>query len=330
MNTKKAIRLYIRLYLGVAGEREKRKLFKSGTSGELLHAEWEASRKMKAQSAPFDKNALLQRIEQQISVDPAPSDKRREVQFLRRYAAIFITGLLLVSGGIYLGLDQRARRYATMEISSIQAGRSEFVLPDGSRVVLNNRSTLSYPKTFHRRNRSVSMTGEAYFDVVHEPDRPFFVNASDIAIEVLGTCFNVTAYPGDEIIETILVSGKVRISRKNPGTQKTQSVILSPDHKARFIKKEERFILDKVDAPAAVAWKTTSLSFDNEPFESVVKKLETWYEVKIKLGENVKQEHRLTMTIDRESFEEVLAIIEKTLPLDYRWTNGEIVFFQPE
>lgn len=312
-----------RFYLGSAGRKERRDLFRSEESEKLLKWEWENYQEVKEHAGPLDKEALLQKIHEQISAKDISSGKSIEMPFLRKYAAILIFGLVFGSGVVYW----MARKPVLVEVYGSVEGNTDLLLPDGSLVTLNSNSTLTYPEAFSRKNRRVSLSGEAYFEVEHEETLPFIVHTSKVDIEVLGTTFSVKANPDDESIETILLTGKVRITRMNPNTRKSQSVILTPNHKAVFINKQEKFVLDKVDVESETAWKIKSLRFDNELLEELVQELGNRYSAKISISEDVLESHRITMTIDDESLEEVLTILTKTLALDYKRIDGEYIIY---
>jgi ferric-dicitrate binding protein FerR (iron transport regulator) len=326
MGSDKRILDYLRLYLGLAGEREYHDLVESDDSIRLLHEEWEHCPETDDLRTPFDKPGVLKQIVKRISGDP----KRRTIQlsigFFRRYAAVLVTGLLISSALLYFGLIRSDLLIPVTEFANTGPRSTTHYLPDGSQVFLNTRSSLIYTEKLFRRKRTASLVGEAYFEITENPGRPFLLDAEGVRIEVLGTRFNVRAYPEDETIETTLLSGKVRISRLNPSTGKLQSVILSPEHQAVFYKLEERFIMDKVDPVTAVSWTKTPLRFDNESLESLITKLQDRYGVKILLSDDDIGNYRITMSIDNESIEEVLVIIGKTLPLEYSFSDGIIEF----
>lgn len=267
----------------------------------------------------------------QISAENDFSGKGKELSFFRKYAAILIIGFVLGSAGFYLGvIRQFIQKPNMVELTGASDGQSEFLLPDGTRVSLNTNTSLTYPESFSKKNRSVSLSGEAYFEVRHDEAWPFLVSTPGVDLEVLGTTFNVKAYPGDPFIETVLVAGKVRISRLNPVTRKSQSVILTPNHKALFIAEKERFILDRVDVDSAITWRSATFTFNNELLADAIKVLGDRYGRKISLADDLPGDYRITITIDRESLEEILSIIEKTLPIAYKQVEGEIVIYPTE
>lgn len=328
MNTKLDRKKFIRFYFGIATDREKKAVYDSKESETMLREAWEEKQESKTAGLNFDKQALFNRIQNQINSHEI-SIKHRIAFFTRKYAAVIGVGLVLAASATIFSIYRFGshQEIAFVQVSNSDKTSKEIVLPDGSKVSLNTNSTLKYPQKFARKNRTVILDGEAFFDVTKDAKKPFIVKTSSINIEVLGTSFNVMAFDKDAIVETTLFTGKVKISRKNPSTNKTQSVILSPNHKATFYKSDERFVMDKVDATSSTAWQKGELVFENEMFDNVIVKLQRWYNVEITLSDDIKNKHRLTMSIDSESLNETLNIIKKTLPVDYTTANGGVIIY---
>ncbi len=152
-------------------------------------------------------------------------------QFVR-YAAIII--FMLAFGYLsYYYFNEESTKNEFCVISVPKASKSEIMLPDGSKIWLNNNSKIIYPKKFNGRERKVELIGEAYFEIKKNYKIPFIVRTSDVSIKVLGTKFNVSAYPNDKFIETTLISGKVTVnSNENPEIEN----VLNPGESLTFDK----------------------------------------------------------------------------------------------
>lgn len=319
---------FIRFYFGIATDREKKAVYDSKESETVLREAWDEKQESKAAGLDFDKQALFNRIQNQINSNKV-SITDRIAYYTRKYAAVIGVGLVLAASATIFSIYRFGshQEIAFAQVSNTDKTSKQIVLPDGSKVTLNTNSTLKYPQKFARKNRTVILNGEAFFDVTKDAKKPFIVKTSSLDIEVLGTSFNVMAFDKDAIVETTLFTGKVKISRKNPSSNKTQSVILSPNHKATFYKSDERFVMDKVDVTTSTAWQKGKLVFENEIFDNVIVKLQRWYNVKITLSDDIKNKHRLTMSIDTESLDETLNIIKKTLPVNYTTANGGVIIY---
>src|SRR5437773_11061947 len=167
----------------------------------------------------------------------------------RLLVAAVLTGIILSS---YFFIFQRkntqSKAVAINEIEAKKGARSYMLLPDGTKVWLNSDSKLEYKDNFNDSIREVTLSGEAYFDVVKDAAHPFIVHTSDIDIRVLGTAFNVKSYPKESSIETTLIHGLIEVTNKKlPGSPK---VILNPHEKLVFRKQENRQ-LPVTDKPPA-------------------------------------------------------------------------------
>jgi hypothetical protein len=158
---------------------------------------------------------------------------------------------------------------------------SEIILPDGTHVFLNAGSRLIYPEFFADKTREVFLVGEAFFDVAHNEQQPFIVQTTDIRVRVLGTQFNVSAYPSDNIIETVLTEGKVRLEQNNTGMF-SETTELSPGQLAAFSKTERTTRLKDVDIENYTLWKENLLKFESTDLSRVVKRLERYYNIRFK------------------------------------------------
>lgn len=158
---------------------------------------------------------------------------------------------------------------------------SEVLLPDGSRVWLNAGSRLIYPEFFPDKTREVFLSGEAFFNVRHDAGRPFVVKTADIRVNVLGTQFNLSAYSGDQVIETVLTEGKIKISQNNAGLF-AESMEISPGQLAAYSKENHSFMLSEVDIENHTLWKEGLMKFESTDLSRIVKKLERYYNIRFR------------------------------------------------
>ncbi len=158
---------------------------------------------------------------------------------------------------------------------------SEVTLPDGTHVFLNAGSRLIYPDFFADKTREVFLAGEAFFDVKHDEKQPFVVQTTDIRVRVLGTQFNVSAYPADNIIETVLTHGKISLEQNNAGIF-SETTVLSPGQLAAFNKTERTTRLEEVDYEYYTLWKDGLLKFESTDLSRIVKRLERYYNIRFK------------------------------------------------
>lgn len=152
-----------------------------------------------------------------------------------------------------------------------RGGEYRLQLPDGSKVWLNAASSITYPNVFTGNKRSVQITGEAYFEVVPDAARPFEVEAAGMQVQVLGTHFNINAYPGEPAIKTTLLEGAVRV----------QHIILNPGQQAVMATTGKLHVENDVEIDEVMAWKNGFFQFNDADMPSVMRQLETWYDVTV-------------------------------------------------
>lgn len=204
--------------------------------------------------------------------------------------------------------------------------KSELLLADGTKVWLNAGSRLAFPSKFTKKTREVFLEGEAYFEVSENKAQPFIVNAAEINIKVLGTRFNVSAYPTNQYIETVLLEGSVALSNpKTFGFGKNET-LLAPNQKASFNKTDNTMdVADEPDASFYIAWTEGWLQFSRESLHSVFTKMERYYNVEIKIPENFPSSELITGKLDlKESLEDVLLALADVAKIEYRVDGNKI------
>lgn len=322
-------KIFARFFLGISTREEDRIVFDSKESDEMLIQVWENDNELKTTNEYFNKAGVYEIIRYQMENRKKVSKIKQLTKFLQKYAAAFLIGLIIGSMSLFFGIIKPfyINTLTMVEVNNPYGKRTQIELPDGTTVMLNAGTQIIYPKKFNRNQRLVTLSGEAFFDVKKNPDKPFIIKTGELSVEVLGTTFNLMAYPNDNTIETTLVTGKVLIKRKNPVNDEIQKLLLTPNQKAIYTKDEEHFIVESVDVKFDTSWKNGILLFDNEPFEEVAKKLERWYNTPIELSDDLKGMHRFTMTLKNETLNEVLDMIKKTSPVNYTWANGKVIFY---
>lgn len=160
-------------------------------------------------------------------------------------------------------------------ISTPRGGQYQLVLPDGSKVWLNAASSLRFPTSFSDKERIVTLTGEGYFEVAKNPDKPFSVQAGGIRIQALGTHFNVMAYTDEVAVKTTLLEGSVKLSHSD------MSVVLKPGEAGFISPNKGSFLVNEVDTRSATAWKDGYFRFENADLPELMRQLSRWYDVEI-------------------------------------------------
>ncbi len=209
----------------------------------------------------------------------------------------------------------------TKYVATSHGGYKTVVLPDGSTIVLNANSSLTYPITFTDSIRKVTLIGEAFFDIKRDVTKPFIVTTDHINIRVLGTSFNVKSYPKDEKVETTLVTGKVEVFQQ----QKEKPIVLEPSQRAIFDKEKSNIKVDRVDSKNIVAWQEGKLIFDKTPLKQVVLDLNRKYNVEFTIKSDSLLQYKYTGEFDNLTLKEVLELIKMSSPINYKYVNNKVM-----
>ncbi len=203
---------------------------------------------------------------------------------------------------------------------SVERGqKASVVLPDGSKVWLNSQSVLTYTPDFRGRERNVSLTGEAYFEVRPDKSRPFTVGAGAMEVKVLGTSFNVRAYPEDGMLTSTLVDGRVEVS--TPDGHYT----LSPNQQIDYDVAGGKTLLPRsVEATDFTGWINNTLRFVDQPLEQIVLTVERMYNVDVEFATEGIKSRRFSGTLPNTSLESILEVISISSPIVYTVTDSTI------
>lgn len=197
---------------------------------------------------------------------------------------------------------------AGMNTLHVPAGqRARLTLQDGTEVWLNASSTLSYPSHFSEDKREVSMTGEAFFNVTENSEKPFIVSCGNVEIKVLGTQFNVYCYPQSDYLETSLIEGALKVYKKE---SEETAVILKPNE--RLTIKEDKMEIDEMVDFSHLLWKEGIYTFENETLLNIIEKLQLYYDVEIVVQSPALAEVIYTGKFrQRDGIDEILKIIQR-------------------
>jgi transmembrane sensor len=192
-------------------------------------------------------------------------------------------------------------------------------LSDGTKIWLNSKSSLKYPVKFNEKSREVTLVGEAYFEVSKNPHNPFTVKTKSGNVTVLGTHFNISAYPEDKKFETTLAEGKVKISEISKAGAK-EAVVLKPGQQARVQNGDIK--VAEVDPIGYSAWKDGKFYFENENLKSILTKMMRWYNFNVKFEEKTLEQIKFTgIVLKDEPIDQFLDIISKTSNVKYKITK---------
>lgn len=298
-----------------------------------------------------DKDKIWQHIELRIHQDAsstALSSMMLKKYFLPllRYAAVIVVTVLLCFTGKYIFTSPAPVKM--MSVSVPNGSLSHITLPDGSQVWLNSGSRISYSSQFGDRDRFVSLDGEGLFEVTHDKKRPFIVTSGATTIRVLGTRFDMKAYKGDPCQRITLIQGKLKVERSDgrqqvlkPGEQillshklMRKSQVVTSDYitwasnygKRGQDQTQKGLRLSGVQN-ANNQW-TSSLIFDNEPLEQIVRDLGRAFNVDIQIQGNISDEVFYGDFRNDESLSQILDIIASTAHVRYSLQGNKVIIFK--
>ena len=238
----------------------------------------------------FDRYADEQRIAhaEKLLYKKLDEAKGKQAKLLRmhrwmRYAAVIAVILLMGGGAGYWFYHNGADQQLMVAVAN-EGIVKEVVLPDGTRVWLNNLATLKYPREFSEKERNVYLEGEAYFEVTKNRHKPFTVQSDAMRVRVLGTTFNFKSDKSCRVAEATLIEGEIEVK----GNKEEGQIILAPGQRAELNKKSGRLTVKQVDAKLDAVWHDNLIPFQKADIFTITKALERFYDVKIILSPDIR------------------------------------------
>jgi len=272
--------------------------------------------------------------------EPVESKKKKRLLWLS--AAVMITAVIIFFAFFTNSKKSYSQeKVAQSEVSTKNGSRTKIQLPDGTSVWLNSSSKLVYDNThFGTGIREVSLIGEAYFDVVKNPNKPFVIHTAKMDIKVLGTAFNVKCYPGEKTTETSLIRGSVEVTFKD----RQEKYIMKPNEKLilinddinpvkRIVTKSAPAVIEKGNPILEIShltiypkdssivetgWVDNRLVFSDERLDDIAKKMERWYGVTIMISNEKLKRELLTGSFEKETIYQALNALQLTTAFTYK------------
>jgi len=204
-------------------------------------------------------------------------------------------------------------------IQTPRGGQYQVRLPDGTKVWLNAASSIRYPAQFELTKREVELSGEAYFEVAKDKNRPFKVISENQIIEVLGTHFNVNSYKDESSIKTTLLEGQVKVLSTKTG----KDLLLKPGKQSELI--SQNFKVTDADVEEVMSWKNGQFMFVNESLGSIMRKLARWYDVEINYHGDIAERTYSGSISKYEDVAEVLKTLELTKSVKFKIQGNTII-----
>ena len=277
--------------------------------------------------------------------------KKSEIKSIRLYKAILpyaAAALVFLTTSVFLLWQNLKSTVSVPQYTHIIAplgSKTNLILPDGTNIWLNAGSSIKFNNNFNKDNREINLKGEAFFEVSKQ-DIPFNVTVPGIVFNVLGTSFNIKAYPDENYIETTLVKGSLKVLKGTEDKIKFKEFEMKPNQKAVFWKEfgtmtvekiqdqKEKFrksdipvtvpriekitLTQKQDVEEEIGWINGIIVVNSEPLEELVRKLERIYDVEFEFKDTVLEEYRYSGRLKELTLEQVLRAMKLTSPIDFK------------
>ena len=265
---------------------------------------------------PFEEENLVVRAERRLGRRlKRENQKKQEVFKLRsvlRYAAA-IVGVMVLAAGLAYWFRNKAEELVVASAAHGQV--REMLLPDGTKVWLNQSSVLKYPRAFEGKERHVYLDGEAYFEVARNHEKPFMVKSPAMDVRVLGTSFNIKCRPDNSFAETTLIEGEVEVKDKSDKGR----ITLLPGQKAVLNRVTGRMQVKQVDPKMEIVWHNDLIPFEKSSIFQIAAALERFYGVKIILSPDVDSTNTYSGVLKKkDNIESVLNSLRNSIPFNIR------------
>lgn len=253
--------------------------------------------------------------------------KTRQFTMIRRFAAWSSTAAALVLIGFFYWTNKNKLAITEKETITVNApfGKTlEIKLPDGSEVWLNAGSSMTYPKSFSSKKREVVLKeGQAFFDVVHQSNRPFIVHAKSLDVTVLGTSFDIKAYRNDPDIKVTVKTGKVGVTL--PAKPDRPALMLLPAEQATVPDKIAEIQVTEISKLAIAPWKDNRLVFEDALLSEVFHVLERKYNQHIQVEKEGLTAEKISLTLDSQPMADVLKVLSFSKKFNYFQLNDSTI-----
>jgi len=264
---------------------------------------------------------ILKRNVSKVSKQNSDTKSRRliSISYISRFAAVLI--IVIIAAVLLNGIiDQSQQKVAPVAIATItkttKPGQKLLIkLPDGTSVYMNSESSISYPEQFANAAREIKFSGEAYFSVAEDSLRPFLIKSENIITKVLGTSFNLNAYPEEELFSVALITGKVKVLSGD--NNENLNVELFPSQKILVNKSSLALKTSSFDIISEIGWKDGILVFNNSSYQEVFEKIARWYGVNVELKNKPNKQWQLKGKFHDNSLNQLMENLEYTHKLKF-------------
>lgn len=271
--------------------------------------------------------SLLDKIHHKINISNYNLSRKKSIELITGWITKAAATLLIpvLAFLVYTLTDKQSEtpQYAEMAVDSLEivaptGSKTRVEFSDGSEVYLNHGSKIKYPQKFTGNIREVLLSGEGYFKVAHDPEKPFIVRTTDLNIKALGTTFNVFAYPDEKVVATTLIEGKVVLEQKTKSQDIKSLGTMVPSQHVSYNKETGEIFSTKGEIEKYISWKEGKLIFKRDSIVLIAHRLSRWYSVDIEIKDDEVRDYTYTATFIDESLSHILDLLKDAAPIDYK------------
>lgn len=262
--------------------------------------------------------------------DRAPETPVRPLRPTRQYPWMRVAAMvgLLILVGVFARqfISPPADAPVYQEYVAERGERKNVTLEDGTTVELNVASRLRVLEVFDAERREVTLEGEAFFDVAHDPDRPFLIRSGDAIVQVLGTAFSIEAYPEEDQVTVVVTEG--RVSLRAATQPEVGATVLTPGDLGQLAVHATEVTRQRVDTNDYLGWRQGVLLFRGTPLSAVARQLARWHDVNFTFEDEQLAALRLDATFEDQPLSEILDTIVAALDISYQIEGQQITFMK--
>ncbi|HEY0176852.1 MAG TPA: FecR domain-containing protein [Pedobacter sp.] len=277
-----------------------------------------------------EETLIFEDLDSRIALMLAEHTEIRKMNFRwLQVAALFIT--LLSAGLLFRNrYTKKVKQPETFTvIRSLRGVKKEITLKDGTTVFLNSESSVAVSSRFGEGKREVKLTGEAFFHVHHDASRPFIIHSGKLQTTVLGTSFDIRAYPEDEQMKVSVATGKVRVEKTGSSAAPAlYAKALTHNQALVYNTVKDSHVVTTVNADSISSWRTNHLIFDNASYEEIARALGRWYNLDVTLNRTPHDSKRYTLSFYNERADKVLNVLSNLTGMTYSM-KGRTVIINP-
>lgn len=319
-------RVFAKFLAGISNQQENNSLLETPEVRSMMQQQWDSPINHDEGIPEPNLHRILAGVYKRLALGRKREDQKPLIRlFVQRIAAAAAIVIFLVSIGFVFWNTGVIPGKDLVTVNAPDGVRAEVFLPDGSRVWLNAGSTLAYNRKFDGENRELTLEGEAYFNISHNPTRPMVVKTKTADIEVLGTRFNLVSIPSEQKWEATLISGSIRVCPSK--NSRTRNFAISPGNRAIWNKENNTFSIKSANTINTTRWVNNPLYFENETLENIARQLEQMFGIEVVVPSDLANVIRFTAKFTDESVYEIFNLLKITAPIDFSVQGNRVYVF---